>query len=163
MLIGKRGQAAMEFLMTYGWAILVVLAAVGILAYLGVFDMEDRVPSRCELNPTGQGIDCTTDPHFDVGEEDVTFTVINGNPSGVNVTGIDGDCDTLEDNDGNSVSAGNLTIDRGETKVLTANCGTDIGPGSNDLSFAIDYKDENGQPHTNRARISGVAGEETEE
>lgn len=32
----KRGQAAMEWLETYGWAILVVLAAIGALAYFGV-------------------------------------------------------------------------------------------------------------------------------
>lgn len=32
----RKGQAAMEFLMTYGWAILVVLAAIGALAYFGV-------------------------------------------------------------------------------------------------------------------------------
>ncbi len=29
----KRGQAAMDFLMTYGWAILVVLIVIGILAW----------------------------------------------------------------------------------------------------------------------------------
>ena len=34
--MNKKGQAAMEFLMTYGWAILVVLAAIGALAYFGV-------------------------------------------------------------------------------------------------------------------------------
>lgn len=34
----KKGQAAMEFLMTYGWAILVVLVAIGALAYFGFFD-----------------------------------------------------------------------------------------------------------------------------
>ena len=33
------GQA-MEFLMTYGWAILVVLVAVGALAYFGVFNLD---------------------------------------------------------------------------------------------------------------------------
>jgi len=32
----KKGQAAMEFLMTYGWTVLVVLAAIGVLAYFGV-------------------------------------------------------------------------------------------------------------------------------
>lgn len=32
----KKSQAAMEFLMTYGWAILVVLAAIAALAYFGV-------------------------------------------------------------------------------------------------------------------------------
>ena len=28
----KRGQAAMEFLMTYGWAILVAIIVIGVLA-----------------------------------------------------------------------------------------------------------------------------------
>lgn len=36
-----RGQAAMEFLMTYGWAILAAIIAIGVLAYFGVFS-----PSR---------------------------------------------------------------------------------------------------------------------
>jgi len=30
----KKGQAAMEFLMTYGWAILIAIIAVGVLWYL---------------------------------------------------------------------------------------------------------------------------------
>jgi hypothetical protein len=33
----KRAQAAVEFLMTYGWAILAAIIAVGVLAYFGVF------------------------------------------------------------------------------------------------------------------------------
>jgi len=36
ILKGRKGQAAMEFLMTYGWAILVVLVVIGALAYFGV-------------------------------------------------------------------------------------------------------------------------------
>ena len=32
----RKGQAAMEFLMTYGWAILVVLVVIGALAYFGI-------------------------------------------------------------------------------------------------------------------------------
>ena len=35
----KRGQAAMEFLMTYGWAILAAITAIGVLAYFGVFSL----------------------------------------------------------------------------------------------------------------------------
>lgn len=34
----RRGQAAMEFLMTYGWAILVVLIAIAALYAMGVFE-----------------------------------------------------------------------------------------------------------------------------
>ena len=37
MIIKKKGQAAMEFLMTYGWAILAAIVAIGVLAYFGVF------------------------------------------------------------------------------------------------------------------------------
>ncbi len=35
----RKGQAALEFLMTYGWAFLVVLVLVGALAHFGVFDV----------------------------------------------------------------------------------------------------------------------------
>lgn len=37
----KKGQTAMEFFMVYGWGILVVLAAVGALAYIGAFDPDN--------------------------------------------------------------------------------------------------------------------------
>lgn len=46
----KKGQAAMEFLMTYGWAILVVLAAIGALAYFGVLSPKNLLPSSCTVS-----------------------------------------------------------------------------------------------------------------
>ncbi|MBI4151049.1 hypothetical protein HY492_02905 [Candidatus Woesearchaeota archaeon] len=48
----KRGQAAMEFLMTYGWALLVVLAAIAALAYFGVLSPDRFLPEKCFL-PSG--------------------------------------------------------------------------------------------------------------
>lgn len=48
----RRAQAAMEFLMTYGWAILVVLAAIGALAYFGVLSPDRFLPEKCTL-PSG--------------------------------------------------------------------------------------------------------------
>jgi hypothetical protein len=44
----KKGQEAMEFLMTYGWAILVVIAAIAALAYFGVLDPSRLLPDDCE-------------------------------------------------------------------------------------------------------------------
>ena len=44
-----RGQAAMEYLMSYGWAILVVLAAIGALAYFGIFDLDRHLDDRCVI------------------------------------------------------------------------------------------------------------------
>ena len=45
----KKSQAAMEFLMTYGWAILVVLAAIAALAYFGVLSPAKLLPEKCVL------------------------------------------------------------------------------------------------------------------
>lgn len=49
---GKKSQAAMEFLLTYGWAIVVVVTAIAALAYFGVLDMDRYAPSMCTL-PSG--------------------------------------------------------------------------------------------------------------
>ncbi len=46
---GKRGQAALEFLMTYGWAILVVMTVIGALAYFGVLNPTIMLPEKCTL------------------------------------------------------------------------------------------------------------------
>ncbi len=51
----KKAQAAMEFLMTYGWAILVVLVAIGALAYFGVLNPGKYLPASCVVAP---GISC---------------------------------------------------------------------------------------------------------
>ena len=48
----RSSQAALEFLMTYGWAILVVLIAVSALAYFGVLSPGVFLPERCTL-PSG--------------------------------------------------------------------------------------------------------------
>jgi uncharacterized protein (UPF0333 family) len=60
----KKGQAAMEFLMTYGWAILVVLAAIGALAYFGVLSPEKLVPERTTFSapfPSSEAAVVTSD------------------------------------------------------------------------------------------------------
>nr|AIF00796.1 hypothetical protein [uncultured marine group II/III euryarchaeote KM3_139_C07] len=51
----KKGQAAMEFLMTYGWAILVVIIAITALASFGVLRPGKLLPTSCTFEP---GISC---------------------------------------------------------------------------------------------------------
>lgn len=46
------GQVTLEFLMTYGWAILIIMVVIAILFYLGVFTPTQYAPSTCQL-PTG--------------------------------------------------------------------------------------------------------------
>jgi hypothetical protein len=43
----KRGQAAMEYLMTYGWAILVIVIVLAALLYLGIFNIAGKTPDTC--------------------------------------------------------------------------------------------------------------------
>jgi len=41
----------MEFLMSYGWAILVVLVVIGALAYFGVLSPQKLLPDKCTFPP----------------------------------------------------------------------------------------------------------------
>ncbi|MBS3137892.1 hypothetical protein J4232_05645 [Candidatus Woesearchaeota archaeon] len=45
----KRAQGALEFLMTYGWAFLVILIMIGALAYFGVLNPTKFLPDRCNF------------------------------------------------------------------------------------------------------------------
>lgn len=66
----KRGQGAMEFLMSYGWAILAVLITIGALAYFGVLTPL-IYPRYCVLFPGVACIDSRVD-------EDTSISVPNG-------------------------------------------------------------------------------------
>ena len=43
----KKSQAAIEFLVTYGWAILAVMVVIGALAYFGVFNTKRYINDEC--------------------------------------------------------------------------------------------------------------------
>jgi len=50
-----KSQAALEFLMTYGWAILVMLITISALYYFGILNPKQILPDRCNF---GSEIDC---------------------------------------------------------------------------------------------------------
>ncbi len=77
-LAHRKSQAAMEFLITYGWAILVVLAAIAALAYFGVLSPSRFLPESCTL-PSTSGLACL----------DFTFTSSSANLFLVNGGGRD--------------------------------------------------------------------------
>ena len=53
----KKGQAAVEYLITYGWAFAVILAAIGVLAYFGFLDPDRYIPDSCEFGEQMQCVD----------------------------------------------------------------------------------------------------------
>ncbi len=97
----KKAQAAMEFLMTYGWAILVVLAAIGALAYFGVLSPDRFLPEKCTM-PSGIAcLDFTVDGTnsevtlsvqnaggFDMSTPNITLTSVTPATVSCNVTSI---------------------------------------------------------------------------
>jgi len=91
----KKGQAALEFLMTYGWAILVVLAAIAALAYFGVLSPDRFLPEKCtmpsglaciDFRATGTGLDMIVQNSFGFDINTVTLAVV-GTGCTVNATG----------------------------------------------------------------------------
>jgi len=45
----SRGQAATEFLFAYGWALLLIIVGIAVLAQMGLFDLGSYVPSGTEV------------------------------------------------------------------------------------------------------------------
>ncbi len=87
----KKAQAAMEFLMTYGWALLVVLVAIGALAFFGVLNPGQFLPDQCTMF---SGLSCTT--YFaDASDDQIRLTFQNGlgytmgTPAACTTCGID--------------------------------------------------------------------------
>ena len=68
----KKAQAAMEFLMTYGWAILVVLIVIGALAYFGVLSPSTLLPEKCTFPVS---LTCTD---HSVAQTQIILVLLNG-------------------------------------------------------------------------------------
>ncbi len=81
-----RGQAATEFLVTYGWAIVIVLAIMAIL-YSTVFKPEFYVSERCDIAP---GITCDNFALTKIDDKHVRLNFQAHNTMGfqINVTNI---------------------------------------------------------------------------
>lgn len=52
----RKGQAAMEFLMSYGWALIIFLIAISILYYIGFVNIKNLTRESCTMAP---GIYCS--------------------------------------------------------------------------------------------------------
>lgn len=74
----RRGQAALEFLTTYGWAFLVILVMIGALAYFGVINPNKFLPERCTFQ---QELTCKDYQVLDTGS--VKFYVTNNLGTGI--------------------------------------------------------------------------------
>jgi len=140
----KKAQAAMEFLMTYGWAILVVLIAIAALAYFGVLNPGRYLPSSCNMPP---GLSCV-DFKVDGGTNEITLVVRNGmgedlNPFNISIAG---DC--------NGVGLALDGLNDGEQERITVNCTGNITGTKFKEDITIGYTKESGISHVATGSIS---------
>ena len=116
----KRGQAALEFLTTYGWAILVVLVMIAALSSFGVLNPDTLLPERCNVDPSFNCVEHQVVRGEGSGESSVsiiltnqvgsTIDEINGTIRDGPTGAEDGTCDLRDE--------GDAPIDGGESIYL---------------------------------------------
>jgi len=149
----KKAQAAMEFLMTYGWAILVVLAAIGALAYFGVLSPSNLLPTKCEFPA---GLDCTEHPSADAAADTIVFPVINSLGYEITVTGANstgtGTCT-------GAGSASPSTVPNGNASVITLGTCTGLESGERykDTVSVVYTSAKTGMSHVAVGVVAGKA------
>ena len=74
----RKAQAAMEFLMTYGWALLVVLVAIAALALFGILSPSRFLPDRCDVGTGLMCVDFNAVPTANGNAANITIFLNNG-------------------------------------------------------------------------------------
>jgi hypothetical protein len=88
----QKGQAAIEFLVTYGWAILGAMIAIGALSYFGIFNTQKYVSDTCYF---GDQITCEDYIAFNNGSVSVNLRNNFGVNLDINTTIIKSDYGTV--------------------------------------------------------------------
>ncbi len=121
----KKGQAAMEFLMTYGWAILVVLIVIGVLAVY--FKPSKLTPNKVGFD--GSNTIVVPEGQYKFGADGSAQVVVQNNENSAlkNATLI------ITDDSGGSCSSGPINIPAGEK--ATFSCPTGLSTGNAGSAF----------------------------
>lgn len=72
----KKGQAAMEYLMTYGWVLISILVIIAVLISSGIFNTGKFINQECKITPD---FPCLTPVREQIGGTyKIRFNVTNG-------------------------------------------------------------------------------------
>jgi len=127
----------MEFLMTYGWAILVVMVVIGALAYFGVLNPSQLLPEKCTLQI---GFYCKD---FQVKNGHILLDILNGAGRWVTIHSIKFTSEALQGEAGCNYSS-LTTIENGKHVEFNASGGDcaykDTGRAKNRYNIEIVYK-----------------------
>ena len=130
--INSKGQAALEFMTTYGWAILAIILAISTLYYFDVLDPDKYIQTSCN---TGNQIECVEAVIYTNG--DFGIRLRNNNPVDLDIEiGV-----TMPD--GTALNINSETIGKGESKEFTDSFGLTFLQGNKvDMTIAINFRRE---------------------
>ncbi len=146
--LGKKGQGAMEYLMTYGWAILVVMIVGVVLWQLGIFNLGGTVSRTL----TGFGAVKPAEWALTGAALGDSIILVNGAGTTINVTGVVFDPTSC----GNVVTSSIVAI--GDLYQITPACSGTVSA-TYRLKMTISYTQQIGtvtQSHTSVGTISGI-------
>ncbi|MFH1447614.1 MAG: hypothetical protein ABIG39_02015 [Candidatus Micrarchaeota archaeon] len=150
----RRGQAAMEYLMTYGWAILVIVIVLAALLYLGIFNLDP--PEVCTMPA---GMTCPKS-YLSSAADQLNVTLVNGLQKSITITNVTCTKDPSNYSGGWAV-ASQMNASLGQAININLKCADELGlPLSFDVGDSLSarinvqyyFKDEG---INNLRRISG--------
>ncbi|MFW5865811.1 MAG: hypothetical protein ACOCU6_01825 [Nanoarchaeota archaeon] len=112
----KKGQVALEYMTTYGWALLVIIASIGILAHFGFLNPSKYIPESCEF---GEQLQCRD--HSLTSDGELKFRFKNNFEADINVTAIN-----ITNKDNAIKKFSSKEIPKGEIKKVNATIDTDV-------------------------------------
>lgn len=130
MRMNKRGQAALEFLATYGWAFIVILIVIGALAYFGVTSPAKLLPDRCNFGAEFSCLNHLIDGETGAAAEgDLTVRLRNNLGGSVTVvlgtSGISDDQGIIDDGTGGTCAS--ITSNPGAVNIITTDATVNSG------------------------------------
>lgn len=149
-MLCRKSQSALEFIMTYGWAILVVIVAVSTLAYFGVLSPDAFLPQACRLPA---GISC-----LDYKVESYRAIVVLQNTRGetITITKIIVSNSDQQCFDNESITLNNN--DKAIFTVLQCNNGINGQKFNGNINISFDVEDKLPHTMTGTIRDKVVAG-----
>jgi hypothetical protein len=138
-MMHKKGQGAMEYLMTYGWAILVVIIVGVVLWQMGIFN-----PSGAAA-PGMSGFTTVKPNEWSCKAGVLNVAVVNAAGQQVsNLTATGGSCT-------------NATLSAGSTTTCTATCPVIAAGSRYEATLSLTYATETGLTRSSTGKVWGPA------
>ena len=140
-----KAQAATEFMMTYGWVLVLLGIAISTLAYFNVFNTTRYYPDECQLTPT---IICKSGK---ISTNSIQLLIRNEFGEDLSMYNI-----TIISNEGcnSSVYHAPGGINNGEEQLISISCGSSINGERYRGELMMNYQGS-GTLHTAYGKITG--------